>query len=168
VAGWIDRAPKSRSITISAASFAAALVLISFYMNYFREFAVTGGRSHLAYVTAPVEPKQQALQLVLSRRGASSRATIATQQWWLYWPTAYLASAHPGVTVVRGLPALSGAEGPGPSAVDGSLFFVEFVETPELTAAIEWIGRQGLRATRTTVPDASGRDLLAVLHVAQQ
>jgi hypothetical protein len=49
---------------------------------------------------------------------------------------------------------------------DGRLFFVEFVETPELTAAIEWIRERGLRATTITVEDASGRDLLAVLQIA--
>jgi hypothetical protein len=164
---WIERAPRLRWITIGAASCVAALLLASFYVNYFREFAVTGGGSHLAYVTAPIEPKQQALQLVLSQRGASSRATIVTQQWWLYWPIAYLASAHPGVTVVRGAPIDRPADVQD-AVRDGTLFVVEFVDTPELTSAIGWVNERGLRVTRTAVRDASGRELLEVLQVAQQ
>ena len=63
----------------------------TFYLNYFREFATTGGRSHLTHITAPVEPKAQALQQILSASPDKTTAVIA-QQWWLVWPMAYLAT----------------------------------------------------------------------------
>ena len=47
----------------------------------------------------------------------------------------------------------------------GRLFFVEFVGTPERAAAIDWIRQRGFPAARTTIRDASGRELLEVLQV---
>ena len=85
--------------SIGTASLAAAALLGSFYVNYFRAFATTGGRSHLTYITAPIEPKQQALSHILGRSAGSARVEIATRQWWLYWPIAYLATPHPTVSV---------------------------------------------------------------------
>ena len=53
---------------IASAAVVATSLLASFYVNYFHEFATTGGRSHLTYVTAAIEPKRQALDHVLDRR----------------------------------------------------------------------------------------------------
>jgi hypothetical protein len=47
----------------------------------------------------------------------------------------------------------------------GRLFFVEFVGTPERAAAIDWIRQRGFPVARTTIRDASGRELLEVLQV---
>ena len=121
--------------------------MTSFYVNYFREFAITGGRSHLTYVTAATEPKQQALEQILARAPGPTRVAIVTQQWWLVWPIAYLATERPNVSVSMGLamepdPAFQEALG------NGRLFFVEFAGTPELATAIEWIRERGLRCRR--------------------
>ena len=96
---WIEHVPRLRWVSIGTASLAAAALLGSFYVNYFRAFATTGGRSHLTYVTAPIEPKQQALIHILGRGAGATRVEIATRQWWLYWPIAYLATPHPTVSV---------------------------------------------------------------------
>jgi hypothetical protein len=161
---WIEWMPRMRRLTIAALTLVAASVLTSFYVNYFREFAITGGRSHLTYITAATEPKQQALEQILARAAGPNRVTIITQQWWLVWPIAYLASGRPNVSVSMGLamepdPAFQEALG------NGRLFFVEFEGTPELATANNWIRERGLRAVSTTVQDASGRDLLKVLQV---
>jgi hypothetical protein len=165
LAVWIERMPRIRRSTIAALTLVAASVLTSFYVNYFREFATTGGRSHLTYVTASVEPKQQALEQILATAAGPGPVSIVSQQWWLTWPIAYLATKHPNVSVNMGLPGASPA--PFQEALrDGRLFFVEFEGTPELAIAIDWIRNRGLRAVTTTVKDASGRDHLQVLRVS--
>ena len=161
---WIEWTAGIRRLTIAALALAAAGVLTSFYVNYFREFATTGGRSHLTYVTAATEPKQQALEQILARATGPNRVMIITQQWWLVWPIGYLAAERPNVSVRMGLalepePAFQEALG------NGRLFFVEFAGTPELNTAIDWIRERGLQAVTTTVHDASGRDFLQVLQV---
>jgi len=161
---WIERKPRMRWLTIAAATLVATGLLRSFYVNYFVEFATTGGRSHLTYVTATIEPKQQALEHILARSAGPGRVAIATQQWWLAWPIAYLASEHPDVSVSLGLDVERHA-GFSETLQNGRLFFVEFVGTPELAAAIDWIRQRGFRAARSTIRDASGRELLEILQV---
>jgi hypothetical protein len=162
---WMEWSPRIRSLTIAAAGFVAASLLTSFYLNFFRAFATTGGRSHLAYVTAPIEPKQQALEYILAKSGSAEHVTIATRQWWLFWPIAYLATDHPNVSVLMNVPGEHQADLQD-APKSGSLFFVEFAGTPELADANNWIVARGLHATATTIHDASGRDLLKVLQVA--
>jgi 4-amino-4-deoxy-L-arabinose transferase-like glycosyltransferase len=163
---WMEWSARIRSVTIAAAGLVAASLLTSFYLNYFRTFATTGGRSHLAYVTAPIEPKQQALEYILARAGRGDRITIATQQWWLFWPIAYLATEHPNVSVLMNVAGEH--QGDLQDALEsGGLFFVEFAATPELAKTNDWIVARGLQATATTVHDASGRDLLNVLRVVR-
>jgi hypothetical protein len=164
LACWIDWRPRTQWLTIAAATLVAASLLTSFYVNYFREFSTSGGRSHLTYVTAPTEPKQQALELILARNGSTDRVTIVTHQWWLFWPIAYLALEHPNVSVNVGLQA-EPQSALQEAARDGRLFFVEFVGTPQLATTIDWIRERGLRAAGTTIQDAGGRDHLEVLQV---
>jgi hypothetical protein len=165
LAAIIEWKPGLRRLTIGLSTLLAASVLVSFYLNFFREFQSTGGRSHLAYVTARVEPKQQALQQILARSAGSERITIVTQQWWLFWPIAYLASEHPNVSVAMGGDP-ERQQGVQDTLHNGRLFFVEFAGTPELAATIDWVRRRGLNAASTTIRDAGGRDLLQVLQVA--
>ena len=162
---WIASVPRIRWLTIGAAAVIASSLLASFYINYFREFRTSGGRSHLTYVTAPVEPKQQAFDHVLASAVDSAPVTIVAQQWWLRLPMTYLATKHPNVSVTMELASES-----QPAFQDalraGRLFLVEFVGTPELSADIAWLRARGLRSTSTIVRDAGGRDLLEILQVA--
>jgi hypothetical protein len=134
-------------------------VLTSFHTNYFREFATTGGRSHRTYVTAPTEPKRQALEHILSRTGESG-AMIVAASWWLRMPMAYLASAHPTLSV-SGTPLDVSIE----SAGRRRFFVVEFANTPELEAARERLRSHGLEWNVTTIRDAGGRPLIEILEV---
>jgi hypothetical protein len=165
LAAWIERVPGVRWSTILAASLAATGLLSSFYVNYFREFATTGGRSHLTYVSAPTEPKRQALEHIVASTAGSEGVTIVTRQWWLFWPIAYLASQHSNVSVIMG-PAVEHQPDFQEALRNGRLFLVEFVGTPELTSALDWVRARSLRAARTSIRDASGRDHLALLQVA--
>jgi hypothetical protein len=161
---WMEWSPRLRSVTIAVSALVAASLLTSFYVNFFRAFATTGGRSHLAYVTAPIEPKQQALEYILARTGGE-HVTIATRQWWLFWPIAYLATEHPNVSVLMNAAGEHQADLQD-APKSGNLFFVEFAGTPELADANRWIVERGLHASAITIQDASGRDLLNVLQVA--
>jgi hypothetical protein len=160
---WMERTPSLRRSTIGAASLVGAGLLASFYLNYFAEFRTTGGRSHFTYVTAQPEPKQQAFEYVLARSGGAP-VTIVAQQWWLERPLTYLAAAHPGVSVIQTMPAATRDVEEALRA--GRLFFVEFVGTPELARAEEWIRNRGLRATPRVIKDAGGGDHLQILQAA--
>ncbi len=164
LAAIIEGMPSMRRLTIALSTLVAASLLISFYVNFFREFRTTGGRSHLAYVTATTEPKQQVLEHILASSPGSDRVAIVTQQWWLFWPIAYLASERPNVAVSM---AADAERQPGfeDTLHNGRLYFVEFAGTPELAGTIDWIGQRGLNAASTTIRDASGRDLLEILQV---
>jgi hypothetical protein len=166
VAAWIER-PRQRSLAIGVAAAVALGLLGSFYVNYFREFATTGGRSHLTYVTAPTEPKQQALERILATAAGPGGIAIVTQQWWLALPMTYLASERQNVVVTLGAVP---EDRPGfQEAVRNSrLFFVEFAGRPESIVDLDWMRARGHTAIRTTIPDASGRDLVEILHVMPQ
>ena len=165
IGAWIEHAPRLRWISIGTASLAAAALLGSFYINYFDAFATTGGRSHLTYVTAPIEPKQQALIHILGRAAGSARVEITTRQWWLYWPIAYLAAPHSTVFVrLDANPAQAAAV--EPPARGTARFFVEFAGTPELAATLRRLEDSGRKATITTIANAAGADHLAIVEVA--
>jgi len=152
---------------MAAAALVAASLLASFYVNYFREFATTGGRSHLTYITAPVEPKAHALQWILSASPGQDDVAVITQQWWLLWPMAYLATGHPNVSVTTDLAAAEQAPGFTDTIHRGRLFLVEFAGTPELADRRALVQARGWRSTTTMIRDASGRDLIAVVQVTE-
>ena len=165
VGAWIEDVPQRRWLSIGAASLAAAALLGSFYVNYFQAFATTGGQSHLTYVTASVEPKEQALARILGRAAGSTRIAITTTQWWLYWPIAYLAAPHPAVSVRLddGSRPAAGMDAPEGGTAQ---FFVEFAGTPELAATVKRLEQSGRKPTLTTIADAGGRDHLVIVEVA--
>jgi len=135
-----------------------------FYVNFVRAFQVTGGRGHLTYVTAPVEPKQEALERILALRRGTEPVAIVARTWWIFWPMNYLAQREGGVSVNQYLEAAH--ETPVRDALaNGRLFIVEFADSPELDAAVKWIQARGLRSTSSSVQDASGRGLLVILQV---
>lgn len=90
-----------RTSKIAQFGFATVIgsLLLGFYLNYWAPIHATGGRAHYAFRTAHIEPKQQALAFLAQNRTASQPLHIITSDWWNYWPAAYLAYAHPGLTV---------------------------------------------------------------------
>lgn len=165
LAVWIDLKPSVRFGPIAVATLVAMALLGSFYVNYFREFATSGGRSHLTYSTAPIEPKQRTLELILQQRPDPGPIIVVAAQWWLFRPIAYLATAHPRVLVSTTLEVERRPEFQQ-ALQEGSVFFVEFVETPQLADARAWIRERGLRVAATTITDASGRGLIEILQVS--
>jgi hypothetical protein len=118
----------------------------------------------LALVHAIARPPRSCCCAPFPRSSTCSRFRSA-RQWWLFWPIAYLASQHSNVSVIMG-PAVEHQPDFQEALRNGRLFLVEFVGTPELTSALDWVRARSLRAARTSIRDASGRDHLAVLQVA--
>jgi hypothetical protein len=164
LAAWLEWMPARRWLIVGMATLVAAGLLTSFYVNYIREFATSGGRSHLTYVTAATEPKQQALQFILSRTAGAGDVSIVSQQWWIARPLEYLALGYPNVSVSMTLDEQR-QERLQDSLRNGRLFFVEFAATKELASTLDWIRQRDLRAARSTIQDAAGRDLLEILQV---
>jgi len=165
IAGWLDAKPRLRAWTICASAAVAGGLLGAFYLDFFRVFETTGGRAHVTLVTARPEPKQQALDHVLATRAGTEPVIVAAQQWWLYWPIAYLAQVHPGVRMSTTL-AVEDRRDFAEMVDGGRVFIVEFTGSAQLAKAQAWIQAQGLRSTTTVVRDAGGRDLLHVLQVS--
>jgi hypothetical protein len=162
---WIESSPQVRWPAVAAATLVASCWLTTFYVNYFREFATSGGRSHLTYVTAGTEPKQQALERILEQATGVASVEVLTEQWWLYWPIRYLATEHPNVSVRMGLNRAP-RQDLEDAIQNGRLFLVEFAETPELAAALNWVHERGLNVASTAVQSAGGRDFVLVLRVS--
>ena len=165
LSAWIEWRPTWRLMTIGAAALVATAVLGSFYVNYFYEFATSGGRSHLSYTTAPIEPKQRTLELILHQRRGPGRVIVVARQWWVYWPIAYLATRHPHVSVSMTLDVERRPDF-AQALQEGSVFLVEFAGTSELADAQAWVLQRGLRSATTKITDASGRGLLEILQVS--
>ena len=124
----------------------------------------SGGQAHVTFVTANPEPKQQALDAILARRSHDEPVLVVGQLWWQFYPINYLAQARRGVSITMKIPADDAPE-LRDALARGRMFFVEFVRTPELTRAEDWIRGHGRQMTTTMIRDAGGRDLLEVLEV---
>lgn len=84
----------------------AVCSLIGFYTLYFEQFRRTGGESHRAFRTAEQEPKESLLQQVRMIGvnpdvGSWAHTTLATSEWWTYWPLRYLSIEHDDIEVVQ-------------------------------------------------------------------
>jgi hypothetical protein len=102
--GAMLAAEKGRAVFAGGAVVAALagwLLLADFEHSFFDYIRHTGGRSHRAFSTAECDPKQAALEYILTQREASEPTWIVTSEWWTYWPVRYLALGRPGVRVVR-------------------------------------------------------------------
>jgi hypothetical protein len=118
---WITRP------LLGAALLAVACGLLhSFKVHYFDALRATGGESHLTFRTAPVEPKQQALRLILEdlsqrnaapapregdtgvaladdrKAGRAIRAAepVIAENFWLFWPLRFLACGNSRIEIV--------------------------------------------------------------------
>ncbi len=161
--GWLALVPRYASLVFFAAGSLGALALGAFYINYFREFATSGGRSEATFMTSYDEPKKLALELALSQGSAAPSLTIVAQEWWHYWPIRYLASVSDRVRVETRLHDIRPGEVEGAKA-HGNLFFIEFVGHREEGAARAWAASHGLALSTAFVEDSSGRKLLAVMR----
>jgi hypothetical protein len=157
--GWwlfeMSSARLARRLIIVAAWLWAA----SFYCNDFVFFWRTGGESHRTFRTAAIEPKQQALELVLRQRDPARPVRIVCDQWWSYWPIAYLAYGRQRVEVVSREDWTTSPRSPA----DRETWFVGFVDRDESDASRSTARRVDPVGPRQIVCDYGGRPLIVVI-----
>jgi hypothetical protein len=157
---WDAAGPRWRVVLV-VATLAGWPLLADFHAHYFRFIERTGGQSHLTFRTAPVEPKQAALQAILSE--SDGPQWIVCSEWWNRWPIRYLASPDRGLFVPEPEEIASSADYRR-ALVEGRVWFVEFCDTKELQQVERQLADR--KPTRWLFLDYGRRPLLCVLHPA--
>jgi hypothetical protein len=144
-----------------AVSLVGWLYLTGFAWQYFAFMHRTGGQSHRAFRTGPVDPKQAAAIIILedlAGRDGSSVATVVAEDWWLYWPIKYLTAGRPVVNVQP-------YEGPQRTiaVLQNGGFVVVYDDVYTDHEISRHLSDRPIR--RWTVPDWSGRPWLAVIRL---
>ena len=100
----------------------AVLLLGGFWLRYFSALETTGSTSHETFWTGPREPKQVAFERILAEATPKGGARVVAENWWVYWPLAYLGARGP-LSIV--------SEQPGPEAPPlGGTYWVAFPGGP--------------------------------------
>jgi hypothetical protein len=168
---WMRPTTQFSAATAPLLLVVGACMLSTFKGQYFHEFTYNGGRSHLTFRTAAIEPKQQAMDLIERQREPGLPLLIQTSEWWLYWPLQYLAYAHEDVKV-----ELRSLDDPRPlnqqAFVDMETWIVEFA-TEEAGWHVEkaWsaLGKNhSTGAEKHVIFDAGGRELLILIRLPAQ
>ncbi len=164
---WQAASPGWR-VVLAAATLAGWPLLADFHAHYFRFIEQTGGRAHMTFRTAAVEPKRAALQYILAESAGRKREKtaagdvwIVSSQWWIRQPIRYLALVEPDVRV------------PSPAEVreseyyrralgEGRVWFAEFCGTGALRRVEERLA--GRHPTRQVFLDYARRPVICVLH----
>jgi hypothetical protein len=165
---WMRPTTQFSVATVPLLLVVGAFMLSTFKAQYFHEFKQYGGRSHLTFRTAAVEPKQQVMDVIARERDADMPLLIQTSEWWLYWPLQYLAYAHDEVKV-----ELRSADDPRPldqqAFVDMETWIVEFAQQEagwRVEKAWSALGQNhSCGAEKQTVFDAGGRELLLLIRL---
>lgn len=163
---WLEERHAYRRRAAIALAAAAWLWPVTFYLGYFEFIHQTGGQSHRAFRTAAVEPKLQAYELMLSAQDSSKPMTIVCQDWWCYWPIAYLAGGNANVYVLTWQEWKDRIAG-GENGWKDPVWFVEFAGTNEEEELTKQLGIHGRSARVQTIRDYSGRPLLSLFAPAE-
>jgi hypothetical protein len=157
LAWWLEQ-QSSQRLAAAAYSIFAWWWPISFALGYFVYFLHTGGTSHATFRTAAVEPKLQAWRLIERARPAGEAAQIVCQEFWNYWPLAYLAAGDREVRVLTWdeWQELRGEGG------RGSTWFVEYAGTAAERRALEIQNQARTTGLHHVIYDNGGRPLLSV------
>jgi hypothetical protein len=168
---WMRPTTQFSTATAPLLLVVGACVLSTFKSQYFHEFKEYGGRSHVTFRTAAIEPKQQAMDLIANKRQSGVPLLIQTSEWWLYWQLQYLAYAHRDVKV-----ELRSPDDPRPldqqAFSDLETWIVEFAEEEagwRITKSWSALGsNQAYGAERQIIRDAGGRALLVLIRLPAQ
>jgi 4-amino-4-deoxy-L-arabinose transferase-like glycosyltransferase len=153
---WLDRAGSRKEVAAWIFAASACLWLAGFFVDYFVFFARSGGRSHVAFRTAPGEPKDTALDFIVKQPSPTGYPVqIVAADWWTYWPLKYLAAREPTVEV---LSAHDIADGTYDDKAGSAAWHVRFVDGRGLSPG----AGDRERTIERIVPDAEGKPLLEV------
>lgn len=128
----------------------AALALVGFGTRYLAAIDERGSTSHPTFFTGPVEPKAEAFRLVSSEAAAKGRARVIAEDWWTYWPIAWLGHGTP----IEVVPAEEGDRPPLP----GGTYWVGFAGGP----LERWASGNPALLPRWEVAGAGGHTVLRV------
>lgn len=147
-----------------AAFVAASSVVIG--GGYFRPLIVFGGDAHPTFRTGHVEPKLAAYEFIRRDSAGEPVVSVFAEDWWIYWPTRYLALPDFGrvfVEIIGSTPPLyaAGARPPAPPAAARKVYAIVFADG----AAHQSIGASG--HVVFTASDPAGRPILHVLALPE-
>lgn len=157
LAWWLEQSD-SRRVSTMAMSIAGWWWPASFALGYFAYFLQTGGTSHATFRTAEVEPKLQAWRLIEREQRAGQTAQVVCQEFWNYWPLAYLAAGKRDVQVLM----WKDWQQLDRDAGSVSTWFVEYAGTPAEARALATQRGAKVLGSRHVVYDHAGRPLLSV------
>jgi hypothetical protein len=76
-------------IATALALYGTLVAVLTF--GYFKPLVSQGGHGHSTYRTGAVEPKLAAFEFVKAHSRDAEVVALFAEDWWLYWPTRYLA-----------------------------------------------------------------------------
>jgi hypothetical protein len=159
---------RRRRRLLAFASLFGWMMLYDFHQNYLQPIWSTGGRGHRTFRTAAIEPKKQALSLILEDLSAASgsnsarKTVIVAEDWWIYAPLNYLASPRSDISVDLLRRFLKEDRF---KSLMGEAYFVGFINGP-IEKLVQSSGVAPLWK-RWTVNDRSGRPLLRIFRLAE-
>jgi hypothetical protein len=162
---WVEpRQPHARAAAWMMLA-AACLFCATFYLGYFYFIERTGGRSHLTFRTAAIEPKLAAMRYITAERAEREPAQIVAGEWWNYWPLAYLAEGEHYVRVTSGQPWQTHST--PEAAPSAKTWYVEFAGGPREAELLTRLRESGKNAPRRVIFDYSGQPVLSVVGPAE-
>jgi 4-amino-4-deoxy-L-arabinose transferase-like glycosyltransferase len=166
---WLEPGRSRARAAAWILAIAAWLFPATFYLGYFDFVERSGGRSHRAFRTAPVEPKLAAFRYVTAHRESARPTHVVASEWWNYWPLAYLAGGEEKLRVSSGKPWQHQSQMPRQPEPDGSenTWYVEFADTPADQDVLRRTREAGKNVERHVIFDYSGQPLLSVVGPAE-
>jgi hypothetical protein len=162
LAWWLERSSARRASAI-VFSLAAWWWPVSFALGYFVYIEQTGGTSHATFRTADIEPKLQAWRRIEQEPRGGRAAWVVCQEFWNYWPLAYLAAGRDDVRVV----GLEQWLQEGPGAPDDATWFVEYAGSTAEARVLAMRRRATTSGSLHIVYDFGGRPVLSVVGPAK-
>ena len=173
IGSWQGRTGRTGRLATATALALGWLLVLGFQINCLGYLRQTGGRSHRAFRTAALEPKQAALTEILAQCGPRETVRIVTSEWWTYWPMRYLAvSPASGGEQSISVELCSSRDElvllPVCQTVGrGRLWFVEFTGSAACDALRRAAGNDRAPLQETTVDDFAGRPILSLFTIRQ-
>jgi hypothetical protein len=159
---------RARALTTAALVGLLWVWLGDFQLHYFTPLRRTGGESYPQYRAAAVEPKRQALRLLVGDLAARGRprAEVLVDNYFLFYALDYLALPRPALSCE--MLAVFGVEKPeaqerAVSRVESGAYLVTWAGARVEASARRTIAPERLRVW--SVRDAGGRPVITVLRV---
>ncbi len=163
VCGWLECRPAVSEICALITVLLGWVLLLTARTELFDDIHATGGDSHETFRTAAIEPKQQAIDYIISQ--SAGQTLIRTSEWWLYWPVLYLSFADVEEGQIIAELAPNGAhDSPAVAPRAHAKWQIEFAGSPACESLRRLI-REGKLESEHLVEDFAGKPTIAVFRV---